>query len=128
MSELRVGFGRVNITPSYSVPLYGYSNSSGRMSERVLDPLFATCLAFTDGDGETELIYTLDMCSPFEMTFVLTSANMGEYHGYMYIPSQMGFAHGGYSADTCIFLPGTGEKLAWEYIHMLYDLYRPEEL
>lgn len=66
--------------------------------------------------------------SPFEMTFVLTSANMGEYHGYMYIPSQMGFAHGGYSADTCIFLPGTGEKLAWEYVHMLYDLYRPEEL
>ena len=65
--------------------------------------------------------------SPFEMTFVLTSANLGEYHGYMYIPSQMGFDHGGYSADTCAFLPGTGEKLVQEYVHMLYELYHPEE-
>ena len=65
--------------------------------------------------------------SPFEMTFVLTSANLGEYHGYMYIPSQMGFDHGGYEADTCAFLPGTGEKLAREYVYMLYELYHSEE-
>ena len=42
------------------------------------------------------------------------------------IPSQMGYDHGGYSADACAFGPGTGEKLAREYVYMLYELYHPE--
>ena len=65
--------------------------------------------------------------SPFGFTCVCTSCNVEEDHGYMYIPSQMGYDHGGYSADSCVFAPGTGEKLASEYVHMLYELFDRDE-
>ena len=61
-TELRVGYARTDITPTEPVPLRGYGNASHRMSERVLSPLCATCLAVTDGRGETVLIYALDLC------------------------------------------------------------------
>lgn len=57
---LQVGFGRVDITPSYSVPLAGYGRSDSRMSEGFLDKLYATCIAVTDGDGSTVLLLTVD--------------------------------------------------------------------
>ena len=56
-----VGYGRADITPQESVPLRGYGSTSNRMSNHVLDPLYATCLAFTDAEGATVLIYALDM-------------------------------------------------------------------
>ena len=58
-----VGFGRADISPQESVPLDGYGSSSNRMSQNILDPLYATCLAFTDAAGETVLIYGVDMTS-----------------------------------------------------------------
>ncbi len=66
--------------------------------------------------------------SPFKMTFVCTSCNLDEDHGYMYIPSQIGFDHGGYTVDSCAFFPGTGEKMAREYGYMLCELYHPDDL
>jgi len=57
---LRVGFGRVNITPSYSVPLGGYGNSNQRMSQGFLDYIYATCIAITDESDNTLLLITLD--------------------------------------------------------------------
>ena len=65
MSEkLLVGYGRTDITPEESVPLRGYGSTSNRMSDHVLNPLAATCLAFADAGGETILVYTLDLCTP----------------------------------------------------------------
>lgn len=63
MSEkcFRVGFGRVDITPTESVPLAGYGNTSHRMSNNVINRLYSTCLAFTDEDGETVLLYHNDL-------------------------------------------------------------------
>ena len=57
-----VGYGRVDITPLESVPLRGYGNTSRRMSQNILDPLYATCLAMTDQSGTTLLLYALDLC------------------------------------------------------------------
>lgn len=57
---LKVGFGRCDITPSYSVPLAGYGRSDSRMSDGFLDKLYATCIAVTDGDGSTVLLLTVD--------------------------------------------------------------------
>ena len=51
--------------------------------------------------------------SPFAMTMVLTCAN-GANRGY--VPSALGFANGGYSVDSCWFLPGAGERFADELI------------
>ena len=58
--NVRLGFGRADITPVESVPLRGYGNTSRRMSGPVLSPLYATCLAFSDGEN-TVLLYTMDL-------------------------------------------------------------------
>jgi hypothetical protein len=55
-----VGFGRADITPTESVPLRGYGNTSKRMSGPVIDPQYTTCLAFSDGET-TILLYTSDL-------------------------------------------------------------------
>ncbi len=60
---LQVGFGRAEITPKYSVPLAGYPNHLNRWSTNVLDPLYATCIAFADAQDNTILLYTLDLCN-----------------------------------------------------------------
>lgn len=60
MSNLQLGYGRVDITPTFSVSLTGYGNDALRFSENVLDPIYATCLAFTDETGETALVYAMD--------------------------------------------------------------------
>lgn len=57
--------------------------------------------------------------SPFEVTIVSTIANGGEG----YIPSQLGYDHGGYSADTSFLIPGTGEQLRDAYLSMLNELH-----
>lgn len=61
MSVMNVGYARADITPKESVPLAGYGNTSGRMSNNVLDPLYATCVAFVNEAGEKALIFTVDL-------------------------------------------------------------------
>lgn len=61
MSKLSVGYAKVDITPRESVYLTGYGNDALRCSDNVLDPLYATCLAFTDEEGSTALVYTIDI-------------------------------------------------------------------
>ena len=62
----QVGFGRVNITPSSSHNLDGYDD---RMSEGILNPVMATCVAITDPEDNTLLLYTVDMCNSEKETF-----------------------------------------------------------
>lgn len=61
MSKLNVGYAKVDITPREPVYLTGYGNDAMRCSDNVLDPLYATCLAFTDEEGSTALVYTVDL-------------------------------------------------------------------
>lgn len=58
--SFQVGFGKVNITPEYSVPLSGYGNSSQRMSTGLRSYLYAFCLAVSDGTN-TVLLYSIDV-------------------------------------------------------------------
>lgn len=53
---LRVGFASADITPEDSVPLAGYGNSTSRMSEGSLDPIYTTALAISDGYNTIILI------------------------------------------------------------------------
>ncbi len=57
----KIGFSRVDITPTESVPLAGYGNTSHRMSNNVLDPLYATCVALTDQQNNTVLLFHNDL-------------------------------------------------------------------
>lgn len=59
--SLQVGYGRVNITPSYSVPLAGYGNTSMRMNQSMIDYIYATCIAVTDENDSTVLLITIDI-------------------------------------------------------------------
>ena len=59
--QLQVGFGRRCITPQESVPLGGYGNVMKRMSQNVLTDLFTTCVAMTDEQGRTLLLFYNDM-------------------------------------------------------------------
>ena len=60
---LNVGYAKVNITPNESVPMGGYGNAIHRLSDHVLNDLYATCLAFSDERGEPALLYALDLIS-----------------------------------------------------------------
>ena len=57
---LKVGYARMEITPDDPINLGGYGNDAVRISEEVRDPLYATCIAFTDGTGNTVLLFTTD--------------------------------------------------------------------
>ena len=62
--SFRVGYGRVDITPyEESVPLAGYGNTSTRMSDGCADRLYTTCIAISDEDDNTVLLFTNDLTS-----------------------------------------------------------------
>lgn len=58
---MKVGYSRVCITPTESVPLAGYGATSKRMSDSVTRDLYTTCIAFTDESGSTALVVTNDL-------------------------------------------------------------------
>lgn len=61
-NKLFVGFGRTDISPTEPQPLAGYGNCQRRMPNQIiLDPLYATCIAFTDAENSTVLIFTTDL-------------------------------------------------------------------
>lgn len=61
MKKYRVGHGRIDITPLEVVPLAGYRNTSCRLNKAVRDPLYASCIAVTDGEENTLLLISLDL-------------------------------------------------------------------
>lgn len=58
---LEAGYARVNITPRESVPLAGFGSTSDRMTNYVLQPLYATCIALTDENNNTILLFAMDL-------------------------------------------------------------------
>lgn len=61
-----VGYGKYDITPDDSVPLSGFGDNEERYSNQVMDPIYATCVAFTDTDGTTVLMLGLDLLNTDE--------------------------------------------------------------
>ena len=96
----RVGFGRVDVTPAGSVSLDGYDP---RASEGVLNPVMATCVAITDAENNTILLYTVDMCNTGKRT--VSSSGV--------VP---------YEVRICKYPRGTAETLAQDLINMLTEL------
>jgi len=65
-AAFRAGFGKVCITPSYSVPMSGYGNSTQRMSQGFLDYSYVSCIAVQDEKGSTALFVTLDVSGIYD--------------------------------------------------------------
>jgi len=61
MAILKVGYARVDITPTEPVPLAGYGNTDKRISNNILSHLYCTCIAFTGEDGNTVLLFHNDL-------------------------------------------------------------------
>lgn len=62
-NTIYAGFGRRDITPVESVPMAGFGNTSFRKHTVVLDQLYATCVALTDENDSTVLLYHIDLIS-----------------------------------------------------------------
>ena len=60
--QLEVGFGRVNITPSYAVGMSSSGTEKHRRHEGIISYVYATCVAVRYG-AETYLMYTVDTIS-----------------------------------------------------------------
>lgn len=58
---LLVGYAKKDITPDFPVGLTGYGNEVNRLHEAVLDPIYGICLAMTDGNEQTVLLYSVDL-------------------------------------------------------------------
>ena len=62
-SELKVGYGRADITPDYPVNMAG--SAASRVSEGALDPLYITFIAIGQGE-KTFLVATMDLVGVYE--------------------------------------------------------------
>ena len=58
--QLAVGYGKVNITPEDSMPLGGFGNPEQRMSTGFQSYIYATCIAITDTEGNSALLFGVE--------------------------------------------------------------------
>lgn len=58
-----VGFGKADITPDYTtqIPLTGNNDDRRRLSTGQREPIMATCVALTDTDGTTVIVFGMDL-------------------------------------------------------------------
>lgn len=66
MYDFKVGYNRTNISPEEPCPLSGFGSGRNRISNRIMDELYASCLALTDAEGNTALVFSLDLQRPQE--------------------------------------------------------------
>ena len=59
----RVGYHKVNITPDSPTGLAGYGNIDERKHTQVLDYIYLTCVAVSDEEDNTVLLFSADLCS-----------------------------------------------------------------
>ena len=66
--SFRVGYHKVNITPENPTGLAGYGNIEERKHTTVLDYIYLTCVAISDENDETVLLFSADLCSIKDVT------------------------------------------------------------
>lgn len=98
-----VGFAKGDITPTASSQLVGFFDDEPRMSTGTLDPIYATCVAFTDATGETVLMFGLDLLYIYTNLFEVVRKQISEETG---IPT----SHILFSATHTHSAPGQGSK------------------
>lgn len=81
----RVGYHKVNITPDSPVGLAGYGNTEERKHTAVLDYLYLTCVAISDENDETVLLFSADLCA---ISDVMVASLRNKVSGITGIPTQ----------------------------------------
>lgn len=80
-TEFSVGYCRVNITPEERVALGGYSNPAFRTLENIIDDMYATAVAFSDGQGNTVIMINTDLLRSYQNYNPATAARIEEATG-----------------------------------------------
>lgn len=81
VTAFSVGYAKANITPRDSVPLRGYGDAMQRFSTGNLEPLYATCVAFADAEGNKMLFITHDLTNSADNIFVDLRKQISEETG-----------------------------------------------
>lgn len=65
-TAFQVGYGRIDITPKeLGVPLGGWGQTEKRLHDKVLDPIYASCVAITGANKETLLLFSVDLLNSY---------------------------------------------------------------
>lgn len=80
-STFSVGFAQGDITPPTGVAISGMGDDDSRFSTGILDPLYATCVAFTDTEGTTVIMFCLDLLNTNVSVCNTTSTMIAEATG-----------------------------------------------
>ncbi|MBP5224444.1 MAG: hypothetical protein J6Z38_02535, partial [Lachnospiraceae bacterium] len=103
--KFRAGYGIVDITPSDPVPMAGYGVSEKRLSTRILDDLYTTCIAITDENGGTLLLYTVDILNCFNQLIDQMRTEVSKAFGLPYEHVLVNATHSHSSVDATNPLP-----------------------
>ena len=78
-----VGYAKADITPDYTLKhgIVGNNDHNTRLSTGVLEPIMATCLALTDEDGTTMLVYGTDLHGTYPDVLAQVQAQLNEKTG-----------------------------------------------
>ncbi|MBR4864825.1 MAG: neutral/alkaline non-lysosomal ceramidase N-terminal domain-containing protein [Oscillospiraceae bacterium] len=76
-----VGYAKADITPIDPVPLGGYGDHEERISKGFLETLYATCVAFSDAEGEKLLLISVDLSGCRDEVFTPLRKQIAEENG-----------------------------------------------
>lgn len=76
----KVGYAKGNVTPSSPSYLGGFFDPNERISNEIMDPINATCVAFTDPAGTTVLLFGLDLLYINSSLFNMVRATISKEH------------------------------------------------
>lgn len=81
--SFRVGYSKVNITPSQPMVLEGYGSvgDKERFHEQVLDYIYLTCVAISDQKDNTVLMYSVDVVNIVETVITNMKVSVSEATG-----------------------------------------------
>jgi hypothetical protein len=103
-NQLKAGFGKVSITPSYPVPLRGYGKSEERFHQSVNEPIYAICIALSDGE-EKLLLVSLDLTDLTDEMSLVLHEKIEEKFGIPFQNVLLNTAHNHSSPDLHCTLP-----------------------
>lgn len=56
-----VGYSKINVNPETQIPLVGFSNTKFRWAKEIIDNVYTTAVAMTDGQGNTIILINADI-------------------------------------------------------------------
>ncbi len=105
----RVGYGKYNITPDGQVGMGGYGRSDQRLSTGVLSYLWVTCVAISDAEDNTILVYGMDLCGSGDAAEFRT--NVSQATGVPVDNIVMSASHTHSAPDYSVATSGSGDAL-----------------